>query len=167
MLNHVLVPLDGSELAQSALDHALDLIGADSKITLLTVLEPQEVALSDFYPSTIIPRSNQDEKSTYAAIARAQSYLKRLAQDIAEIHDYKVTTLVEVGVPPSRIADMAESLNVDAIVMSTHGRSGISRWLFGSVTQKVLAAAPCPVFVIPAKTRAEIKSRELAQSNSS
>jgi len=85
MLSHVLVPLDGSELAQSALDHALDVISAGSTITLLTVLEPQEVALYDFYPSTIIPKSNEDEKSTYAAIARAQSYLKRLAQEIAQV----------------------------------------------------------------------------------
>jgi len=167
MLSHVLVPLDGSELAQSALDHALDVISAGSTITLLTVLEPQEVALYDFYPSTIIPKSNEDEKSTYAAIARAQSYLKRLAQEIAEIHDYQVTTQVEVGDAATKIADIADDLKVDAIVMSTHGRSGISRWLFGSVTQKVLSAAPCPVFVIPAKTHAEIKSRELAQSQSS
>jgi nucleotide-binding universal stress UspA family protein len=163
MLNHVLVPLDGSELAQSALDHALELLGTGSAITLVTVLEPQEIALSDFYPSTIIPRSNEDEKSTYAAIARAQAYLKRLAQDIEEVHGYQVRTQVEVGDPATRIADYAESLKVDAIVMSTHGRSGISRWLFGSVTQKVLSAAPCPVFVIPATHSEQIRSHETAK----
>jgi nucleotide-binding universal stress UspA family protein len=167
MLEHVLVPLDGSELAQSALDHALKLLGARGQITLVTVLEPQEIALSDFYPSTIIPRSNEDEKSTYAAIARSQNYLKRLAFDIEEEYGFHVNTRVEVGDAATLITNIAESLNLDAIVMSTHGRSGISRWLFGSVTQKVLSAAPCPVFVIPAKTHEETKSRELAKNYSS
>ena len=161
MLQHVLVPLDGSALAQSALDHALKVLGEGGQITLVTVLEPQEIALSEFYPSTIIPRSNEDENSTYAAIARAQSYLKRVAADMEEELGIAGYTRVEVGDAATVITDIAENLHVDAIVMSTHGRSGLSRWLFGSVTQKVLAAATCPVLVIPAKTREEIKSREL------
>ncbi|MBI1256134.1 MAG: hypothetical protein GC204_01565 [Chloroflexi bacterium] len=167
MLNHVLVPLDGSFLSQTALDHALKLLGTDSEITLITVLEPQEIALSEFYPSTIIPMSNQDDKSVYAAIARTQNYLKRIASDIEEEYHFQVNTRVEVGDAATVITDIAQTLLVDAIVMSTHGRSGLSRWLFGSVTQKVLSAAPCPVFVIPAKTLDETKSRELAQQHPS
>ncbi|MEO8394469.1 MAG: universal stress protein [Chloroflexota bacterium] len=167
MLDHVLVPLDGSELAQSALDHALKLLSPKGQITLVTVLESQEIALSDFYPSTIIPRTNADEKRTHAAIARSQSYLKQLAFSIEEEYGFQVNTRSEIGDAATVITDIAESLNLDAIVMSTHGRSGISRWLFGSVTQKVLSAAPCPVFVIPAKTHEETKSRELADNRSS
>ena len=166
MLEHVIVPLDGSQLAQTALDHALKLLGPDGRITLVMVLEPQEVALSDFYPSTIIPRSNEDDKSMYAAIARAQNYLKRVSSDIEAEYPFHVTTRVEVGDAATVITDSAESQTVDAIVMSTHGRSGISRWLFGSVTQKVLSAARCPVFVIPAKRHEESTSREAEKAHS-
>ena len=164
MLNHVIVPLDGSELAQTALDHALKLLGDGGQITLLTVLQPEEaLSLSDFYPSTMIPKTREDEVNTSAAIARAHNYLTRLAEDIAIEHPYTVKARVEVGEPAAVITDIAESLHVDAIVMSTHGRSGLSRWIFGSVTQKVLAAAGCPVFVIPAKMRAEVALPEIAK----
>ena len=68
--------------------------------------------------------------------------------------------MVEAGDPATVIVETAQKLHVDAIVMSTHGRSGLSRWLFGSVTQKVLAASCCPVFVIPAKVTEESKTPE-------
>ena len=60
---------------------------------------------------------------------------------------------VHVGEPANVIVETAERLKVDAIVMSTHGRSGLSRWLFGSVTNKVLSANVCPVYVIPSKPK--------------
>jgi nucleotide-binding universal stress UspA family protein len=167
MLNHVLVPLDGSLLAQTALDHALILLGENSRITLVTVLEPQEIALSEFYPSTIIPKPSENDQFMNAAIARAKNYLNQLSEDTEVQYGYRVTTAVEIGDPATALTDIAKEAEVDAIVMSTHGRSGISRWLFGSVTQKVLSAAPCPVFVIPAKVRDEAKSRGYARSHTS
>jgi len=110
MLNHVVVPLDGSELAQTALDHALKLLDTGSQLTLLMVLQPEEaLSLSDFYPSTFIPRTKEDEINTSAAIARAHNYLSRLAEDITLEHPYNVRVRVEVGEPASVITDIAEA----------------------------------------------------------
>ena len=61
----------------------------------------------------------------------------------------KVNIEVCVGNVTSVIVERAHALHVDAIVMSTHGRSGLNRWMFGSVTQRVLALMPCPVLVVP------------------
>jgi nucleotide-binding universal stress UspA family protein len=148
MLNHVLVPLDGSHLAETALDHAEHLVGSGDKITLLTVVRAPEIPIYDFYPmpSTLI---HEYETGINDAVPFAQEYLERIGKQIEETLGIKITVLVEVGQPENVIVDVAEKLKVDAIVMSTHGRSGLNRWLFGSVTQKVLAAACCPVFVIP------------------
>ena len=81
---------------------------------------------------------------------RASDYLNQITQNLPKPHP-QIEISVQVGSPADVIVDTAKSFGVDAIVMSTHGRTGLSRWLFGSVTQKVLSATPCPVFVIPSK----------------
>jgi nucleotide-binding universal stress UspA family protein len=64
----------------------------------------------------------------------------------------KVRQMVDAGQPFGAIVDCAEKEGVDLIVMSSHGRSGLSRMLIGSVTDKILRGGPCPVLVVPAKT---------------
>ncbi len=160
MLKHVLVPLDGSRLAQSALDYALKLLGEHGKITLVTVLQQPDVPIYDFYPVTVTPQVKDYEVSFGETISRAQDYLKRLAADIQDKYPYEIDTEVEAGDAATVIVESAEKLHVDAVVMSTHGRSGLSRWLFGSVTQKVLAASACPVLVIPPKASDEARSSQ-------
>ena len=70
-----------------------------------------------------------------------------------EIGKKRIFTRFEtiIGDPATVISEAAERLAVDAIVMSTHGRSGIGRFLFGSVTYKILETRICPVFVVPNK----------------
>jgi len=65
----------------------------------------------------------------------------------------EVRQLVELGAAAPNIVEKAESEKVDRIVMSTHGRTGINHLLLGSVSEKVIARAPCPVLVIPAHRR--------------
>ncbi len=163
MLQHVIVPLDGSQLAQTALDHALDLLCVHGKITLVTVLQQPDVPIYDFYPVTVTPQVKDYESTFSETIARAQDYLKRLAEDIGEKYSFDVSTEVEAGDAATVIVELAEKLHADAVVMSTHGRSGLSKWLFGSVTQKVLAATTCPVFVIPAHLHEDTKLAEAAK----
>jgi nucleotide-binding universal stress UspA family protein len=83
-----------------------------------------------------------------------EQHKKRLGEFVAEkIGDasvgLKMRQLVDAGQPFGAIVDCAEKEGVDLIVMSSHGRSGLSRMLIGSVTDKLLRAAPCPVLVVP------------------
>ncbi|MBZ0276472.1 MAG: universal stress protein [Anaerolineae bacterium] len=149
MLNHVIVPLDGSELAEEAITHAKNIVAPQGKITLLSAVDIPEVPIYGYYPPAAIPDYESAEENL---LPRAQSYLDELGKHVKE-DGFTVGTEAHVGEPAQVIIEAAERLKVDAIVMSTHGRSGLSRWLFGSVTSKVLSAKPCPVYVIPSKNK--------------
>lgn len=149
MLKHILVPLDGSKLAEEALDHALDLLCANGRITLLSTVDVPDVPVYGYYPPATAP----DYQATMEdLLPQAKQYLQDVAARL-ERPDLTIGVEAQIGEPAHVIVEMAEKLAVDAIVMSTHGRSGISRWLFGSVTGKVLSSQPCPVYVVPSKQK--------------
>jgi nucleotide-binding universal stress UspA family protein len=148
MFKHILVPLDGSALAETALEPAKQLVAADGSITLLMVVPPADIPIYDYYPVPLAVVRDY-ETSMHEAVPFTREYLERVAQPISESLHIQVNVRVEIGDPANTIVEVAKQLKPDAIVMSTHGRSGITRWLFGSVTQKVLAAATCPILVIP------------------
>ena len=156
MLKHILVALDGSELAEHALDYAARLLAPGAEITLLSIVDVPNWQIYTMYdvPMAVAVESGED------MMARLQreglTYLGRIEKDL-KTRGFTVHKVLEVGEPATEIVAKAVELGVDAIVMSTHGRSGISRWLFGSVTQRVLEAMPCPVFVVP--------NQKLAQTN--
>lgn len=150
MLKHVLVPLDGSNLAEEALTHALEIVAPGGTVTLVCAIEVPDVPVYGYYPPVTVP-DYESTKNDLLPIAR--HYLEGLTSDITK-NGQLATFEVTIGDPVTVITETAERLHVDAIVMSTHGRSGISRFLFGSVTNKVLSAKVCPVFVIPNKEKA-------------
>ncbi len=142
MYKKILVPLDGSKLAEEALPHAKDLAHqSDGQVTLLTVVQ------------SIVPMVTPDMVSidTGPIIARmkeqAEQYLAHLTQKIGEEAKIKAVVLEDTTIADA-IVSYADSANIDLIVMSTHGRSGISRWMYGSVADRVLRAAHCPVLLI-------------------
>ncbi|NJL95371.1 MAG: universal stress protein [Anaerolineae bacterium] len=152
MLNHVLVPLDESGFSECAIKYAQNIIAPDGKITLMTYVNLP--GLAGYSPSVNLPQALlEDVKLDYARlteemIGHAKVYLQNVAgrypgSQFATVVNSKAENAAEA------ILEAADELGVDAITISTHGRSGISRWVFGSVTQKVLSAATCPVFVIP------------------
>ena len=153
MLNHVLVPLDSSDLAEEALDYARQVTGPGGKITLMMVVIAPEYVTSGFYPVPFEYQIENYETIRTNRIAEARDYLLKVANRL-KAHDIEVEYAILVGDPAACIVEQADSLAVDAIAMSTHGRSGISRWIFGSVTQKVLSATARPVLVVPNRERA-------------
>jgi len=156
MFKHVLVPLDESELSEYTLAYLPKLVGAGSKVTLLTVIVPPDLSLSSLYavPNQINPSFLENEEGLARALrVQAEDYLRRVGERMNKM-SVQVETLVRFGQPADVILEYAQELKVEAITMTTHGRSGITRWLLGSVTQKVLSAAPCPVFVIPSRVHA-------------
>lgn len=169
MLDMVLVPLDGSHLAESALDHAMKIVKPEGTLVLLTVLQTPEYPIYDFYPMTTTMAQKYD-KTVTEALPRAKEYLAGVAEGIMKRSTLRVSYYAEVGDPAEVIMKMAQEHQAQAVCMSTHGRSGFSRWLFGSVTAKVLATGYCPVYVVPAqqmekRKTAEIAATKIAQSN--
>ena len=149
MFNHLLVPLDGSHLAEAALPHAKELASKfNSKISLVWVIQPAHLIMTaangSVYAQLLTEMRHQSEQDAHA-------YLKE-HEDSLRQQGYQVHTQVTEG---ENIADallqVAANLKVDAIVMSTHGRGGLSRWVFGSVADKVLRYADVPVLLIRAK----------------
>lgn len=162
-IRHVLVPLDHSKLAEAALEYALDIVDPQGSITLLTVIEPSEYTRAEEYPviessialsvmsgDDLTPTTRRTEAERQAR-ENAEHYLYQMASKLQKPEQF-VRTLVEEGKPAERILAVAHELKVDAIVMSTHGRSGLSRWVFGSVAQKVVSGAECPVLLIPQRS---------------
>jgi nucleotide-binding universal stress UspA family protein len=155
MLKHLLIPLDGSQLSESALDHALKIAAPKAALTLLMVVDPPDPTRYNVFggqpgtPQPPIPNPTIDFQVLADDMARqSRNYLERLAERL-RLQGYAVSVKVELGSPADLILQVAAATGSDAIVMCTHGRSGLSRWLMGSVTQKVLGNSPCPVYVIP------------------
>jgi len=153
MLNHILVPLDGSELSEVALGYARSIVASGGKITLLSVIDvptTQAYMLYDIPIMALPSEEKRDEDAFEKLREQTEKYLRARADTLRE-EGFNVDVLIFNGVPEDIIVEQAKALEISAIVISTHGRSGFSRWLFGSVTQKIINAMPCPVFVIPGK----------------
>lgn len=147
MFNKLLVPLDGSELAERALAPALTIARAvGGAVTLLRVpatdmlLVPDAAVLTGYgimWPDQSLEQSRQE----------ARDYLADLYKAWAS-PDLKLQTRLLEGSVAESILEAATSGQADLIVISSHGYSGLNRWLLGSVAERVLHSAPCPVLVI-------------------
>lgn len=164
MLSHVLVPVDGSSLSEKALDYARQIVDPNGRLTLVTVVD---IPISRFvYPSEMMPAPVntsgiiQEIESESSRIQQdAMTYVRHLA-DSLRTGNLRIETFTAVGEPAQEILNLTEKEKPDAIVMATHGRTGLSRWFLGSVTQRVLSASPVPVLVIPAR-----QSKEAGQAS--
>lgn len=135
MLKKILAPTDFSDISAAGVRYACKLAkdtGAEIVVFNVDVLD----------------ESNRVDKR------EMEQHKKRLAEFVAEkIGDaglgLKMRQVVDAGQPFGAIVDCAEKEGVDLIVMSSHGRSGLSRMLIGSVTDKILRGSPCPILVVP------------------
>lgn len=159
MLKHVLVPLDGSPLAEKALDAARYILPPGSKITLLTSVERPTLPVYAYPSPDALTEIKHDQESIRHAHADAATYLERLAANL-RLNGYSAEIEIGMGSPAELIVERAHKLGVEAIIMSTHGRSGFSRILFGSVTLKVLSATPCAVIVIPNREQQRVEDEQ-------
>jgi nucleotide-binding universal stress UspA family protein len=143
----ILVPLDGSELAEQALEPALAIAAAvDSDVVMLRIVSGREAA-----PETLTPDGTDlgQGLDTVEASERAEAegYLQKIYNDRPNRHlffDVQSST----GDVADTIVSYADAQQIDLIVMSSHGRSGIGRWIHGSVAEKVLRGANCATMII-------------------
>jgi nucleotide-binding universal stress UspA family protein len=143
MYKHILVPTDGSELSASAEDQAFALartLGA--RVTVLTVAEPLHIL-------PVTPTQIVDLRNDYNVHLREQATrIHREAEAKAEAAGIAIDTVqVAASDPWQAIIDTAKSRGCDLIAMASHGRRGVSAFVMGSVTTKVLSHSKIPVLV--------------------
>jgi len=144
MFKKILVPLDGSSFAEEALPHARELAECGgAEIVLARVDEPYEPPPGIFVPATAIPE---------VVRLSAGEYLEQLVSRL-RLAGIKVESAVLDGKVADAILKYAGEEGVDLIVMSTHGRTGISRLLMGSVAEQIVHGARCPVLLIRPQER--------------
>ena len=133
-MKKILVPLDGSALAEQALAVAGKMVDEEFSIILLRVVSPVAATAADFL------------------VQEAKDYLDDICDKVCRWHpEAKVECLMREGKVADTIVELAEKEKAGLIVMTTHGAGGIGRWLMGSVAEKVVRQAPCPVLTIGRK----------------
>ncbi|MCI0342505.1 MAG: universal stress protein [Planctomycetales bacterium] len=133
MLDKILVPLDGSPLAEGILTHVRRLlVRRDAEVRLLRVIPDRAVEGAAWFP--------EEPAET------VQKHLERI-RDLLAIQGVSVHAEVRVGDPAEKILKVADDLRPSLIAMSTHGRSGPARWLLGSVAERVLRGARHPLLL--------------------
>ena len=161
MFEHLLVPLDGSELAEAALPLATAVAEKfHSKITLVTAGQvPYYVGEGLDFTKIHNDISQNIEEET-------KQYLRQKQKDLIA-QGFQVNLEIVVGHPPAdTILQTAATHDVDTIVMSTHGRGGVLRWMLGSVADMVLRKATVPVLLARVSPRHAAKASEAVLANS-
>ena len=148
MLHKILVPLDGSIAAETALVPAMQIgRGTGAELLLLRALEMNYMAMP-------MMAGGYDWSWPVADLENCRQEIAEYLAGVRRLHDCPtchVRALEMEGDAASCIVDTAEDEACELIVMSTHGHTGVRRVLFGSVTERVLHAAPCPVLITRAK----------------
>jgi nucleotide-binding universal stress UspA family protein len=147
MYQKIMVPLDGSKLAECVFPHVAALAEGSkvNSIALVRVVEPfYQAATSDYYLSPDeIAKANEEMRTA------AENYLSQLAQNM-KFDGAIVRTELLTGRVADVLADYATRNGMDLIVIATHGRSGVSRWVWGSVADRILRSACVPVLMVRA-----------------
>jgi len=142
MTKTILVPIDGSPQSERALEHALSEF-PDAEVTVLNVIDPAAAAYDS--PMAAGPVGVEE---WYENAEEAAEEIFETAREMAEEYGKDIDTATEVGQPARTITDYAEDEAFDQIVIGSHGRSGVTRILLGSVAETVVRRAPCPVTVV-------------------
>ncbi|MEJ2740515.1 MAG: universal stress protein [Dehalococcoidia bacterium] len=146
MYNKILVPLDGSELAECVLPHVESIAkGCHTKnIIFIRVVEPVVLPVADgeYFSSNVWTQIESQEKAT------AVNYLNDIVNRV-QYEGINVEAKVILGRVAESVVDFATKNEIDLIIIATHGRSGVNRWLRGSVANRVLHAIRSPILIIP------------------
>lgn len=139
MFDRILVPLDGSPLAEAVLGHVRALLfRKDAEVVLVQVVPVLPAFEGGVTGAPQAMSALQDQAETYLGATK-----EKLASQGA-----RVRSLVRVGFPAETILEIADKEKASLIVLSTHGRTGLVRWIFGSVAEKVIRASSAPVLVM-------------------
>jgi nucleotide-binding universal stress UspA family protein/predicted transcriptional regulator len=147
-LGRLLVPLDGSPLAERALDVALEVATPDATLVVMRAVPVDRDLAAGRTTLTVV-----DEEETQRVAAEAEEYLRGVRDELAR-DGRSVEVDVRVGETGEEILAAADERATDLIVMATHGRTGPARWLLGSVADQVVRHSECPVLLVSARVLA-------------
>jgi nucleotide-binding universal stress UspA family protein len=151
MYSQILVPLDGSNAAEGALDHARDLAhDGNATLHLLQVVSHSDALAHGGDGSILATQYTLDLARQLFDVRKshAEEYLGQVASTFAE-GGVGVETAVREGDASQEVVDYAKEHSIDLIVMSTRGHGAIRRFLVGSVTDRVIRSSEIPVLAVP------------------
>ncbi|KTG10230.1 universal stress protein UspA [Haloprofundus marisrubri] len=138
MYDRILLPTDGSDAAEAAVADALELAETyDAELHVLYVVDTRTLATIDLGADTVLSALEEEGD---AAVERIRTRAVDAGVD--------VVTAVEAGSPADIIVDYGEDHAIDLVVMATHGRRGLDRYLLGSVTERVVRSSEPPVLTV-------------------
>jgi nucleotide-binding universal stress UspA family protein len=137
-IEKILVPLDGSDLAEAALETAIDILTEHPATTLLLLRAAESLRTPGSRPT----------EDKLREVREAESYLNGVAAGLRECGVTRVRTAVWYGPAAPTIVEAATAENVDLIIMTSHGRGGIGRLIFGSVAESVLHGTRTPILLV-------------------
>lgn len=147
-LKRVLIPLDGSALAEEALESAAAVAkSSGASILLLQVIQ----TLDPTNQRMLFQTKAEAESALHQWLTESENYLETVGQ---RLHQQGIAYEVRVrtGDPDRIIAATTVDAGIDLVIMATHGRTGVSRWVYGSVANKVLRGITCPLLLVRMET---------------
>ncbi|MFC7232645.1 universal stress protein [Saliphagus sp. GCM10025308] len=154
MYERILIPTDGSSVAEVAVEHALDhaeKYGAE--VHALYVVDTDAVAYG--LGTEQVDRLRQGDFQGMTELREKAEAATGYVRDLAEAKGLSVVEHYSGGRPHALIADYVEDNDIDLVVMGSHGRSGVRRALLGSVTERTLRSTTVPVLVVDARKSVE------------
>jgi nucleotide-binding universal stress UspA family protein len=143
MYKHILVPLDGSVTAEQALSHAIGLARlSGAKLILIRILEP--------FPPVRSMSQADIRRVKQQAREWAEEYFEGISVDLGEQNVLHEMVILD-GRASVMIEQFAEQNDIDLILLSSRGSTGLTRWLMGSVADRVVRGAKIPVLLMPSK----------------
>ena len=147
MYKKILVPLDGSELAEHVLEH-VKAVAKGCQVPQVILLQVIEPLLISFKADITVANNYREAEDKFEASVK--DYLSRVAETLKKSGIAVETAITNIthGSAAGEILNYATENGVDLIVMSTHGKSGSSRWHFGSVSDRVASHSAIPVLIV-------------------
>ncbi len=147
MYDTILVPTDGSEVAENAVEHAIDLAAKyDADVHALYVVDTSAMDIG--LGTEQVDRIRQGHLEEMPEVQERANRATNSVAKRGEKHGIEVTESIAAGQPHDRISDYAADNGVDLIVMGSAGRGGVKRVLLGSVAERTLRSTRIPVLVV-------------------
>ena len=154
MYKKILVPLDGSELAECVLPHVETIVKGCQvpNVIFIRVVEPAIMPSQATDLGTVYTRADAEKtqkKINAENKADAENYLNGITARYS-YGNARNQSVVIMGKPAESVADYAEKNGIDLIIIATHGRSGVSRWVWGATADRILRSACVPMLMVRA-----------------